>query len=160
MCSKDREKSLGYLRIAKRCSNSLNGSLKEIQTHAKCIWKGNFNPISLLGNLAFGKCVNLSLLMFLMKREHQIGVMLSEPQSCLCLIQSYFPSSFLAMPCVWVSPSCSSSPLASAVDFRDVWPLFYMCVHNNAHNLFVHRCYCYRGKILHSLHVFITHKSP
>ena len=85
MCSKDREKSLGYLRIAKRCSNSLNGSLKEIQTHAKCIWKGNFNPIlSLLGNLVSEKCVNLSLLMFLMKREHQIGVMLSEPQSSGC----------------------------------------------------------------------------
>lgn len=140
MCSKDREKSLGYLRIAKRCSNSLNGSLKEIQTHAKCIWKGNFNPISLLGNLAFGKCVNLSLLMFLMKREHQIGVMLSEPQSCLCLIQSNFPSSFHAL----LSPLLPPPPPLASVDFRDVWPLFYMCVHNNAHNLFVHRCYCYR----------------
>ena len=65
-------------------------------------------PTLLLWNLVYLECVNLlvaadlllSLLMFLMKREHQIGVMLSEPQSCLCLIQSYFPSSFLAMPCV------------------------------------------------------------
>ena len=59
--------------------------------------EGHFNPISLLGNLCEEKCVNLSLLMFLMKREHQIGVMLSEPQSCLCLIQSNFPSSFHAL---------------------------------------------------------------
>ena len=98
MCSKDREKSLGYLRIAKRCSNSLNGSLKEIQTHAKCIWKGNFNPTALLGNLAFGKCVNLSLLMFLMKREHQIGVMLSEPQSCALSNSKLLSTSFPSLP--------------------------------------------------------------